>query len=285
MHSCFVELGSGGIRHALVSSVDFFAQMELIFLGTGTSQGVPMIAQPDGACDLQNPKNWRTRCSVHVVMDGYHIQVDAAPELRLQCIHNSIQQVDSFVLTHSHADHILGMDDLRRFCDLKGGQALPVYSSEDGLQRIAEIYPYAILDSPKVKGYPAFQLELMPQRLELPGGWVDSVRLPHGPMEVLGLVFTERSSRKKLVYYTDCKRVGPEARALAAGADVVVLDGLRPEPHPSHMTVQEAIDTALALQAERSFITHMTYKIDHETVDAALPASIFLAYDGLRLTI
>lgn len=285
MHSISTGLGNECTLRQLESSAHKLATMELIFLGTGTSQGVPMIAQPEGACDMKNPKNWRARCSVHVVMDGYHVQVDAAPELRLQCIHNAIHKVDSFVLTHSHADHILGMDDLRRFCDLKGGQALPVYSSEDGLQRIAEIYPYAILDSPKVKGYPAFKLQRMPQRLELPGGWVESVSLPHGPMEVLGLVFTERSSRKKLVYYTDCKRVGPEARNLAAGADVVVLDGLRPEPHPSHMTVQEAVDTALALQAERSFITHMTYKIDHATVDATLPASISLAYDGLRLTI
>ena len=244
-----------------------------------------MIAQPKSTCDLQNPKNWRTRCSVHVVMDGYHIQVDAAPELRLQCIRNSIQQVDSFILTHPHADHILGMDDLRRFCDLNEGNALPVYSHEDGLQRIREIYPYAILDSPKVKGYPAFQLMLMPQRLELPGGWVESVCLPHGPMEVLGLVFIERSSHKKLVYYTDCKRVGLEAQKLASGADVLVLDGLRPDPHPSHMTVQEAVDTAIFLEAKRSFITHMTYMIDHETVDAALPESICLAYDGLRLTI
>jgi len=259
--------------------------MELIFLGTGTSQGVPMIAQAEGTCDLKNPKNWRTRCSVHIILGGHHIQVDAAPELRLQCVQNSIQQVDTFLLTHSHADHILGMDDLRRFCDLNDGRALPVYSSEDGLRRIRDIYPYAIVDSPKVKGYPAFKLSTMPPCLELPGGWVESVVLPHGPMEVLGLVFTERVSLKKLVYYTDCKRVGPRARALAAGADVVVLDGLRPEPHPSHMTVQEAVDTARAIQAKRSFITHMTYKIDHETVDASLPDSIALAYDGLKLFI
>ena len=139
--------------------------MELIFLGTGTSQGVPMIAHPDGGCDLSNPKNWRTRSSIHVEMGGHHIQVDAAPEFRMQCIQNQIDRVDTFILTHSHADHIMGMDDLRRFCDLKGGVALPVYSSEDGVRRIREIFPYAIMERPRVSGYPAFKLESMPATL------------------------------------------------------------------------------------------------------------------------
>ena len=103
-------------------------------------------------------------------MGGHHIQIDAAPEFRMQCIQNQITQVDSFILTHPHADHILGMDDLRRFCDLNGGVALPVYSSDEGLQRIREVFPYAIVDRPKVKGYAAFKLNPMPGTLKLSGG-------------------------------------------------------------------------------------------------------------------
>lgn len=257
--------------------------MEIIFLGTGTSQGVPMIAHPEGGCDLDNPKNWRTRTSVHVEMGGYHIQVDAAPEFRMQCIRDQITQIDSFILTHPHADHILGMDDLRRFCDLNGGIALPVYSSEVGLQRIREIFPYAITDRPKVRGYPAFKLELMPEKLELPGGTVQSVYLPHGPMQVLGLVFTEAETGKKLTYYTDCKEVPDEARLLAKDSDRVVLDGLRSNPHPSHMTIEEAVKVATSIGAERSFLTHMTYSVDQEATEADLPETIRLAYDGLRV--
>ena len=105
-----------------------------------------MIAHPKDGCDLDNPKNWRTRCSIHVEMGGQYLQVDASPEFRLQCVNNGITEVDTFILTHPHADHILGMDDLRRFCDLKGGVALPVYSSPAGLARIKEIFPYAIMD-------------------------------------------------------------------------------------------------------------------------------------------
>ena len=257
--------------------------MEITFLGTGTSQGVPMIAHPEGGCDLNNPKNWRTRTSIHVEMGGHHIQVDAGPEFRLQCIQNEITQIDTFILTHSHADHILGMDDLRRFCDLKGGVALTVYSSEDGLQRIREIFPYTIRDKPLANGYAAFKLEEIPPVLELPGGRVESVYLPHGAIEVLGLVFTETGTGKKFVYYTDCKEVVEEAYVLAKGADVVVLDGLRPNLHPTHMSINEAIDAAIRIGAPSSFLTHMTYMVDHETTEAELPDSIRLAYDGLRI--
>ena len=258
--------------------------MEIVFLGTGTSQGVPMIAQPEGGCDLENTLYWRTRTSIHVEMGGHHIQVDAAPEFRMQCIQNEVTQIDTFILTHPHADHILGMDDLRRFCDLNGGTALPVYSSESGLERIRDIFPYAILDKPVVKGYPAFKLQEMPQVLEVPGGSIESVYLPHGAMQVLGLIFTEADTGKKFAYYTDCKEVGEEARFLAEDADVVVLDGLRPQPHPSHMTVEEATQTAIEMNARLSFLTHMTYFVDHETTEAALPDSIRLAYDGLRVS-
>ncbi|MFP4157753.1 MAG: MBL fold metallo-hydrolase [Opitutales bacterium] len=258
--------------------------MEVIFLGTGTSQGVPMIAQPDTGCDLEDRRNWRTRTSIHVEMGGHHIQVDAAPEFRMQCIHHGVQQIDTFILTHGHADHILGMDDLRRFCDLNGGVALPVYSSEEGLERIKAIFPYAILDKPAVRGYPAFKLAEMPGELELPGGLVESVCLPHGPLDVLGLVFTEAETGKKLTYYTDCKRVGEEARLIAEGSDVVVLDGLRPEPHGSHMTIQEASRTAQEMGAPLSFLTHMTFKVDHAATEAALPERVHLAYDGLRVS-
>jgi phosphoribosyl 1,2-cyclic phosphate phosphodiesterase len=258
--------------------------MEVFFMGTGTSQGVPMIAQQESGCDLDNPKNWRTRTSIHVEMGGHHIQVDAAPEFRMQCISNGIDRIDTFILTHGHADHILGMDDLRRFCDLKGGVALPVFSSEEGLSRIQAIYPYAIIDKPVVKGYPAFQAQLMPKELEVPGGLIESVYLPHGKIQVLGLVFTEADTGKKLTYYTDCKEVGEEARLIAEGSDVVVLDGLRPHPHPSHMTISEATETALEMGAPMSFLTHMTYMVDHEPVEADLPENVHLAYDGLRVS-
>ncbi len=257
--------------------------MEIIFLGTGTSQGVPMIACDCAVCTSTDPRNKRTRCSIHVVMDGLHIQVDAAPEFRLQCIRENIRQLDLFILTHGHTDHITGMDDLRRFCDLLGGVGLPVYTTDEGISRVLAMYPYAIMERPVVKGYPAFKLTELPALLDLPQGTIQSALLPHGGTNTLGLIFTERSSGKKFVYYTDCKRVPREGVALAQGADLVVLDGLRPLPHPSHMSIPEAIDVAKEIAAPRTLLTHLTHLNDHAELTAELPAGIEPAHDGLRI--
>lgn len=254
-------------------------------MGTGTSQGVPMIAHESEGCDLSDPRNWRTRSSLHIVMGGTRVQIDATPEFRLQCIRNDIRDIDYFILTHGHADHIMGMDDLRRFCDRRDFSALPVFSSEEGLRRIAQVFPYAMRDTPVSKGYAAFKATPMPSTLELPGGVVRASLLPHGSIEVLGLVFIEKDTGKKCAYFNDCKLVTPEARALAAGADVVILDGLRPTPHPTHMSIGEAVQTAQEINAPVSYLTHLTFQVDHATWQAQLPKNIFLAYDGLRLTL
>lgn len=259
--------------------------MELIFLGTGTSQGVPMIACPCAVCRSTDPRNRRTRTSVHVVMGGSHIQIDAGPEFREQCLAHRIEWMDAFILTHGHADHICGMDDLRRFCDLLGGSALPVYCTGEGASRIRAMFPYADGERPRVGGYPAFRIQDMPSVLELPGGTVRSVLLPHGSIEVLGLVFEERDTKRRLVYYTDCKEVTPAALELAHGADVIVLDGLRPEPHPTHMHIDQAVAVALSLNAGRSLLTHLTHAIDHETWTRKLPPGVELAHDGLRIVV
>lgn len=243
-----------------------------------------MIAHdPDGACDLKDRRNWRTRCSVHVEMGGEHLQVDAAPEFRLQCIENGITWIDQFFLTHGHADHVLGMDDLRRFIDLRGGEALPVWGTAEGLERVRAIYPYAIRAKPEFKGYPAFALGEMPASLELHGGRISSCLLPHGRVQVLGFVFEEAETGKRLAYYTDCSEVSGVAWEMAQGADVLVLDALRPTPHPTHMTVEEAVETAHGLGAKQTYFTHMTFMVDHERSSRKLPKGMAFAYDGLRV--
>ncbi len=259
--------------------------MDVIFLGTGTSQGVPMIACDCAVCRSPDPRNQRLRASVHVVMDGLHVQVDATPEFRLQCVTNGIRQLDVFILTHGHADHIVGMDDLRRFCDLKGGQALTVYTTDEAMGRVLSIFPYTIADRPVSPGYAAFKLAAMPARLEFPQGTIASTLLPHGGVNTLGLVFTERSSGRKFTYYTDCKRVPREAVELARGSDAVVLDGLRPNPHPSHLSIGEAVQVAQEIGAPHTWLTHLTHLSDHATTEAGLPPEVRLAYDGLTIRV
>lgn len=257
--------------------------MEVIFLGTGTSQGVPMIACKCAVCTSPDPRNQRTRASIHVVMDGLQVQVDAAPEFRLQCLRAGVERTDLFILTHGHADHVAGMDDLRRFCDILGSNALTIYSTDEGMSRVLAIYPYAIMERPVVKGYPAFKLAEMPSVLEFPQGTIRSTLLPHGEVNTLGLIFNERSSGKRFVYYTDCKRVPREAVEFARGADVVVMDGLRSLSHPSHMSIDEAVAVAHEIAAPRTLLTHLTHLNDHSELAATLPAGVELAYDGLRV--
>lgn len=268
-----------------VAGVLWIQFMEVIFLGTGTSQGVPMIACDCAVCASADPRNRRTRASVHVIMGGLHIQVDAAPEFRLQCLANRVDRLDLFILTHGHADHVAGMDDLRRFCDLLGGNALPVYSTDEGMGRVRAMYPYAIKERPEVRGYPAFKLAPMPEALELEQGTIRATLLPHGGVNTLGLAFEERSTGKKFTYYTDCKRVPPEAMALARGSDAVVLDGLRHDTHSSHLSINEAIAVALEIRSPQTYLTHMTHSIDHERDSEKLPSGIAFAHDGLRLTL
>jgi phosphoribosyl 1,2-cyclic phosphate phosphodiesterase len=256
--------------------------MEVIFLGTGTSQGVPMIGCDCAVCTSADPRNSRTRTSVHVVMDGLHVQVDASPEFRLQCVREKITQLDYFILTHGHADHLAGMDDLRRFCD-HGAKALTVYTTGEGKRRVASVFPYAMADRPISKGYPAFRLTDIPPVLEFPQGRIHSTLLPHGLVSTLGLVFEEKSSGKKFAYYSDCKSVPPDAVALAKGAEAVCLDGLRPDPHPTHMNISEACAAAAEIGCPVTYLTHLPHSVDHAEWSRKLPPGIQLAYDGLRL--
>ena len=259
--------------------------MEAIVLGSGTSQGVPMIGCPCAVCASADPRNKRTRTSLHVIMDGLHVQVDSAPEFRIQCIREGIASLDLFILTHGHSDHVAGMDDLRRFCDLRGGEALAIHTTAEAWGRVATIYPYAIIKKAVVRGYPAFTFAEMPAVMDLPQGTIRSTLLPHGETQTIGLVFTERSSGARFAYYTDCKRLTPEAVELARGADAAILDGLRPLPHPSHMSIDEAIEAGKGLGARRVWLTHLTHLTDHGPAEGALPEGFGLAYDGLRIRV
>jgi phosphoribosyl 1,2-cyclic phosphate phosphodiesterase len=262
--------------------------MEIIVMGCGTSQGVPLPAHDNPGLDLKEPRNWRTRASVHVVIEGHHVQIDAAPEFRLQCIHNGIRQVDTFILTHGHADHVLGMDDLRQFCSNREGWAIPVHSTPVGLERVRAVFPYALTER-TMSGYVALTLHEMGGELLLPGGGVvRSTPLPHGREEVLGLVFEEPSTGARFAYFTDCKALTPKARALAAGADLMIIDALRPNAHPTHLTVDEALAEIDTVRPQRALLTHMTYQVGWAEYSAKLAGrspETGLCHDGMRISL
>lgn len=250
--------------------------MRVTFLGTGTSHGVPMIGCECAVCRSSDPRDQRFRTSIYIELDdGLRVLVDATPDLRSQALRFGIRQVDAILITHAHADHVMGLDEVRRFNAI-AGRPMPMYGQSSSLADIRRMFGYVFdVDAPRGGGVPAIVLYALGGAFCLGRQEVIPVPLPHGPWTVLGFRLGA------FAYLTDCNRLPEEALAPLMGVEVLVVDALRHRPHPTHFTVAEAVTASRRIGARRTWLTHIAHDLGHAETVAALPAGVTLAHDGL----
>jgi phosphoribosyl 1,2-cyclic phosphate phosphodiesterase len=257
--------------------------MRLTFLGTGTSFGVPQIGCECAVCRSTDPRDKRNRSGALVEASGSTILIDTPPELRLQLIAGGVSRVDAVIYTHEHADHINGIDDLRMF-SVRRRRPLPLYGPPETLERIRTSFRYIFDDAVEAyEGTSKPSLELHPLEPGVPTAVAGVDVLPlafqHGHIRVFGYRIGG------LAYITDVKAIPDAERARLRGLDVLVLNALWWRPHPTHLSISEAVQTAQALGARRTYLTHLTHETGHAELAGQLPDGIFPAFDGLTVEV
>lgn len=254
--------------------------MTITFLGTGTSQGIPVIGSKHPVCLSKNPKDKRLRVSVLVSWKNFNYVIDCGPDFRQQMLTNPIDHLDGIFFTHEHADHTAGIDDIRPFFFRQGD--IPIYAHERVISSLQKRFDYIFADEDRYPGAPAVQVSEVRKDVPivLKGLEVIPIEAYHNRLQVFGYRF------KDFVYLTDVKRLDEQEISKIRGAKILVVNALREEPHHSHFNLEEALAFAKEVGAEKTYFTHISHMLGfHEEVEKKLPKNVHLAYDNLKLKI
>ncbi len=248
----------------------------LTVLGSGTSMGVPTIGCSCAVCHSSDPHDRRTRPSILLQFGGKVVLIDTTPDFREQAIRERITQIDAVLYTHTHADHILGIDDLRPLSYHRDGK-IPLYARPDAAEFIRNMFRYIFDADYKFGGLARLELKPIDGVFELFGRRFEPVPVIHGETEIFGYRFGSAA------YLTDFSEIPEASFAQLQNLDVLFLDGLRHKPHPTHSTVENSIRIADRLAAKRVFFTHICHDLPHEATNASLPPRVRLSHDGMKL--
>jgi phosphoribosyl 1,2-cyclic phosphate phosphodiesterase len=252
---------------------------ELVFLGTGTSVGVPVIGCGCATCVSPDPRNNRLRCGLALGLPEGNLLIDTPPDLRTQLLREKIGLIHAVAYTHDHVDHVYGLDDLRLFPHYLGGP-VPAYCEEQVEQRIRKSFDYAFMHENQnyAGGVPQIAFRrITTEPFEVLGRQIIPIRLKHGKFRVLGFRIGN------VAYCTDTNEIPPESWSELSGLDILILDALRHNRHSTHFSLSEAVEVSKQLRPKRTLFTHMCHDLEHQTTNAALPAGMELAYDGMRV--
>ena len=250
----------------------------LLFLGTGTSHGIPVIGCDCAVCRSKHPGNNRTRTSALLEVGGKRVLLDPCIDFRQQALRFRITSLDAVLVTHAHADHIFGLDELRVFTS-RDRQAIPVYSSDETLAELRMTFRY-VFDPPQDGGgVPLVELKRVEGEFTAAGLRFRAVPIKHGVLDILGFRLGN------LAYLTDCSEIPHESWGMLEGVETLVLGALRYRAHSTHFNLEQAVDVATRLSPKRAFFVHICHDLDHETVCQQLPENMALAYDGLEVPI
>jgi phosphoribosyl 1,2-cyclic phosphate phosphodiesterase len=256
------------------------AATRLTFLGTGTSQGVPMIGCDCPVCRSPDPRDVRMRSSIYVQTAGCSWVIDTGPDFRAQCLRHGVRELDAVVYTHAHTDHIMGFDDLRPFCPW--GKTLPIYASADTMTHLQRVFEFAFNGLNRFPGYMHPEPHVIEGPFELGDLRLTPLPVPHGRTTVNGYLF-ERDGERVAAYLSDCKAVPPSVVEQIAGVKHLILDALRFKAHPTHMNVEEALVVISEVRPKSDWFTHLCHDLLHSAVEPMLPPEVKIAFDGMRI--